>query len=120
MAIDDHRDAREVLLERDEEPLGDGDPERDLEPVLAQPALAGRRLGGLRGRGRRRLGCLPFRHRSTVPRWKCDPCLTPVGECDGRLPRVGLALEEAVERRPCAADIGPHGASRSSSAASGE
>ena len=71
---DDHRHAREVLLERDEEPFGDGDPERNLEPVLAQPALTGRRLGGgRRRRGRKRLGYLPFSHRSTVPRWKCDP-----------------------------------------------
>ena len=31
----DHRDAGEVLLERDEEALGDGDPERDFQPVLA-------------------------------------------------------------------------------------
>src|SRR5581483_4569222 len=91
---DDQRPAREVLLERDEDPLEHGDSERDLQPPLTQPATGSARA--LDGR---------LRHARNLPRWRSDPDSPErldLRPCAGG--PVGV-VEEGIDGRSRPADV---------------
>ena len=104
---DDHRPGGEVLGERDDDPLGDRDPESELEPAC--------------GVSEERLPCRsPALTRATYHA-SCPIQAQPLGPSGARRPRPQpLVVEQAVDRRAGAADVGAKRAERLELAASGE
>src|SRR5262249_26959393 len=96
------RPAGEVLLDRDENPLENGNTEGDLQAPLVKPP-ADSALWGPRSL---------VTHARNLPRWTHDPY--PASALDGK--RRGLRLrtlsEEGVDDRTGPGDIGAEGAER--------
>src|SRR4029077_12992650 len=93
---DDHGPAREVLLQRDDDPLEEREPEGDLQPASLEPDGCAASL----------VLCCRLRHARNLPRWAADPnpaMILGSGSCSLGLRRV---VEESVDGGAGTADVG--------------